>query len=268
MSGYRDNWRQGNASGGRWQGDDDGRRDMDDDRRDRSSSGMDERRTMGADERDRDGMGDDRRSYRDNDRTAGGERGHRASGREDFSGGREDFSRGRDFGGNRAFSGSSSYGGRDDDRSGREDRDYGRNQYGDQPASREMSTGQFAGRGPKGYKRSDDRIREDVCEALTRHGDVDASEIEVKVENGEVTLTGTVSDRQQKRLAEDCVDAIRGIGDVHNQLRVSRDDASQGTYAAGRGMPQKDTTASKAASKDEDSNGRSSSRGSKGAHAK
>jgi osmotically-inducible protein OsmY len=263
MSGYRDNWRQN--EGGRWPADDDGRRDLDDDRRGRSS-GPDDRRFTHSD--DRDGMGDDRRGYRDNERAATGDRGHRASGREEFTGGRD--SGGGDFGGNRAFSGSSSYGGRDDDRSGREDRDYGRNQYGDRPASRDMSAGQFAGRGPKGYKRSDERIREDVCEALTRHGDVDASEIEVKVENGEVTLTGTVSDRQQKRLAEDCVDAIRGIGDVHNQLRVSRDDASQGTYAAGRSMqPQKDTTSSsKATSKDEDSNGRSGSRSSKGAHAK
>jgi hypothetical protein len=36
--------------------------------------------------------------------------------------------------------------------------------------------GQFAGRGPKGYRRSDDRIQEDVCEALSQHSGLDASE--------------------------------------------------------------------------------------------
>src|SRR5205085_11361201 len=45
--------------------------------------------------------------------------------------------------------------------------------------------GQHTGRGPKGYTRSDDRIMEDVCERLTQHGNIDASEITVQVNNGE-----------------------------------------------------------------------------------
>jgi osmotically-inducible protein OsmY len=48
------------------------------------------------------------------------------------------------------------------------------------------------GKGPKGYKRSDDRIREEVCECISQQGHVDASEVEVRVQGGEVTLTGTV----------------------------------------------------------------------------
>jgi hypothetical protein len=80
--------------------------------------------------------------------------------------------------------------------------------------------GQFSGRGPKGYRRSDDRIREDVSEELTRHPDVDASEIEVKVENCEVTLTGTVDHRHSKRLAEDLAERVSGVTEVHNQIRV------------------------------------------------
>ncbi|HEX6645371.1 MAG TPA: BON domain-containing protein [Gemmatimonadales bacterium] len=85
----------------------------------------------------------------------------------------------------------------------------------------------YVGRGPKGYRRSDDRIREDVSEELTRHPGVDASEIDVRVENGEVTLTGTVESRQAKRMAEDCVEQCSGVKEVHNQLRVSRQGSSQ-----------------------------------------
>ncbi|MGE5927282.1 MAG: BON domain-containing protein [Gemmatimonadota bacterium] len=84
------------------------------------------------------------------------------------------------------------------------------------------------GRGPKGYRRSDDRIREDVSEELTRHPAVDASEIEVRVENGEVTLTGSVDSRHAKRMAEDCVEQCSGVKEVHNQLRVNRQGSSQG----------------------------------------
>jgi hypothetical protein len=82
--------------------------------------------------------------------------------------------------------------------------------------------GRFVGRGPKGYRRSDDRIQEEVNEELTRHPEIDASEIEVQVENGEVTLTGKVEDRQQKRLAEDLAERCSGVNDVHNQLKVDK----------------------------------------------
>jgi len=80
--------------------------------------------------------------------------------------------------------------------------------------------GPHSGRGPQGYQRSDGRIEEDVCEHLTHHGMLDATGIRVQVENGEVTLTGTVESRQAKRLAEDILDSISGVRDVHNQLRV------------------------------------------------
>jgi hypothetical protein len=80
----------------------------------------------------------------------------------------------------------------------------------------------FAGKGPKGYKRSDDRIREDVCERLTRHPAIDASEIDITVRSGEVTLSGTVPNRRMKRLAEDVVEEIAGVNDVTNQIHVIR----------------------------------------------
>ncbi|HKG90725.1 MAG TPA: BON domain-containing protein [Gemmatimonadaceae bacterium] len=80
--------------------------------------------------------------------------------------------------------------------------------------------GTFVGRGPKGWRRSDDRIREEVNEALARHPDVDASDVEVRVENGVVTLSGVVEDRRQKRLAEDVVEDVFGVDDVDNGLKV------------------------------------------------
>src|SRR5262245_59062040 len=56
----------------------------------------------------------------------------------------------------------------------------------------------FAGRGPQGYRRSDERITEDINEELTQDDEVDASGISVEVKNGEVVLKGTVSDRESK----------------------------------------------------------------------
>jgi osmotically-inducible protein OsmY len=90
----------------------------------------------------------------------------------------------------------------------------------------------FAGRGPKGYRRSDDRIREDVCDRLTDDWRIDASDVEVVVTNGEVTLSGAVHSRDDKRSAEDLAETISGVRDVHNNLRVSRwQDTGQGAGA-------------------------------------
>ncbi|HYD89287.1 MAG TPA: BON domain-containing protein [Vitreimonas sp.] len=86
--------------------------------------------------------------------------------------------------------------------------------------------GGHAGRGPKNYTRSDDRIREDVNDRLTDDPDVDASEIDVKVSNGQVTLAGTVDSRDEKRRAEDCAEAVSGVRDVQNNLRVQRSESS------------------------------------------
>jgi hypothetical protein len=80
--------------------------------------------------------------------------------------------------------------------------------------------GRFAGRGPKGWQRPDERIREDINERLTEHPEIDASEIEVQVRAGEVTLTGTVDDRHAKRMAEDLAERVSGVKDVHNNIRV------------------------------------------------
>jgi hypothetical protein len=91
-------------------------------------------------------------------------------------------------------------------------------------------SGGFAGRGPKGYTRSDERIREDVSDKLMEHPDLDASEIEVRVSAGEVTLAGSVDSRWAKRLAEDIAESCTGVRDVMNQLRVPSDfESPRGT---------------------------------------
>ncbi len=80
--------------------------------------------------------------------------------------------------------------------------------------------GPHTGKGPRGYTRSDERVYEEVCERMARHGELDASDINVEVENGEVTLTGNAPDRQAKRLAEDIADSVFGVRDVHNRLQL------------------------------------------------
>jgi hypothetical protein len=85
----------------------------------------------------------------------------------------------------------------------------------------ERWTGPYAGRGPKGYRRSDQRIQEDVCERLTEHPGIDASEIEVAVSSGDVTLSGLVESRAVKHLTEVMVETVSGVREVHNQLRVA-----------------------------------------------
>lgn len=80
--------------------------------------------------------------------------------------------------------------------------------------------GHYSGIGPKGYRRSDERIKDDACEGLRQDGEVDASDIEVEVEGGVITLNGTVGDRAMKRAAEDVVYGVSGVDDVLNHLRV------------------------------------------------
>ena len=86
-------------------------------------------------------------------------------------------------------------------------------------------------RGPKGYKRSDERIREDVNDHLSQQDHFDPSDIEVSVANGEVTLSGYVQSRHEKFLAEEIADDVSGVTEVHNQIRVRREQTAPGVGA-------------------------------------
>jgi osmotically-inducible protein OsmY len=97
--------------------------------------------------------------------------------------------------------------------------------FGDDDAERRrdsdrIRSGQHKGKGPKGYSRSDERIKEDVNDRLADDVFVDASDIEVTVNQGDVTLTGVVQERSEKRRAEDIVEAISGVKNVENRIRV------------------------------------------------
>ena len=100
------------------------------------------------------------------------------------------------------------------------DEDAGRRYRMDEPRERPR------GKGPKSYRRSDERIREDVNDQLGE-GYLDASEVEVTVVDGVVTLSGTVNSRSDKRRAEDIADDVRGVKNVENRLRVGQSDVDR-----------------------------------------
>jgi BON domain len=77
----------------------------------------------------------------------------------------------------------------------------------------------FRGRGPKGYERSDARLREIICERLTDDPRIDASDVSVEVTQKVVRLTGSVDDRRTKYAIEDLIERC-GVNDIDNQLRV------------------------------------------------
>jgi osmotically-inducible protein OsmY len=81
----------------------------------------------------------------------------------------------------------------------------------------------MTGRGPKNHTRTDERIMEEVCQRLTDDDRVDASEIEVRIRECEVTLLGEVDTRQTKGRPEDialtrCMTALR-LGDCEEEAK-------------------------------------------------
>lgn len=88
------------------------------------------------------------------------------------------------------------------------------------------------GRGPKGYNRTDERIREEICDRMMAATHYDKDEIEVSVQGGEVTLSGTVCCRSDKFAAEETAESVMGVSDVINQLRVKRSEGSQGSQSS------------------------------------
>jgi osmotically-inducible protein OsmY len=150
----------------------------------------------------------------------------------------------RDFGGRGGYSDESRYSGsgwrnegqgRDPYQRGFLDRasDEVASWFGDREAERRREL-DHRGRGPKGYSRSDDRIREDINDRLTDDPYVDAQEIEITVSGSEATLSGFVSTRDQRRRAEDIVERVSGVTHVQNNIRVR----SQGTAQSGSDIGQ------------------------------
>ena len=101
----------------------------------------------------------------------------------------------------------------------------------------------YTGHGPSGYRRSDERITEEVNDALTWDWRVDATDISVEVQDGIVTLSGHVRDRRMKRRAEDVAENIRGVDDVQNQLRVGSSGGSRDSSGSDSGFQSSGQTA-------------------------
>jgi osmotically-inducible protein OsmY len=127
--------------------------------------------------------------------------------------------------------------GSDDDPEGRRrNSDEARRAYG-------RGEGRFRGRGPKNYRRSDDRLREIICDRLTDNEWIDASDVEVNVVVAEVILTGTVDSRYAKRLAENIAESVSGVSNVQNNLRVQSYQAGMDTPLPAATLPAADITA-------------------------
>jgi hypothetical protein len=177
------------------------------------------------------------RGYEDEDRGYGQGRNYRSG---EYRSGdyrsSEDYGRGGNYGQGRDRSGtdySAGYG------RGNEGR-YGSDEYGASSRSQGrggsgtpiwlyseyywVTPGPHSGVGPRNFERSSDTLKERVCERLQGNGALDAAEIDVEVDAEEVTLTGTVKDRRQKRMAEECAESVYGVRDVHNRLSVKRDE--------------------------------------------
>ena len=87
--------------------------------------------------------------------------------------------------------------------------------------------------GPKGYTRSDERLREDISEQLMASYDIDSSEVTVLVKEGKVTLDGSVPERWMKHSIEDIADHCAGVRDVDNRVRVSQEGSASGATGGG-----------------------------------
>jgi hypothetical protein len=81
-------------------------------------------------------------------------------------------------------------------------------------------------RGPKNYTRSDDRIHEEIHDAIQRDPRIDAGDVTLEVKDGKVTLYGSVAHRQMKHWIEDIAAECHGVSDVENKLTVSLAAAS------------------------------------------
>ena len=77
------------------------------------------------------------------------------------------------------------------------------------------------GKGPRGFKRSDERYQEIACEILTEDPRIDAHDVDVHVQEGELLLTGFVESRRTKFLIEDLLANALDC-EITNRLQIRR----------------------------------------------
>lgn len=105
---------------------------------------------------------------------------------------------------------------------------YGQGSYGSEnqevdphdPWHERYKYGPHYHRGPRAHQRGDDKIWEDICDALANASDVNASEMEVDVEKRVVSLSGVVHTREEAWRAEKIVWDISGVEKVKNNIEI------------------------------------------------
>lgn len=80
--------------------------------------------------------------------------------------------------------------------------------------------GPLAGKDPKAFTRPDVAIQAQISDRLALSDQLNANDIDVKVENHKVTLDGTVDSEQQRRLAAEIANSVSGVETVQNNLAV------------------------------------------------
>jgi hypothetical protein len=113
-------------------------------------------------------------------------------------------------------------------------------------SSSSMGQGTTSRRGPKGWQRTDDRLKDDICERLYHTLHIDSSEVTVEVKDGKVMLDGTVPQRGMKHALEDLIDSLPGVHDIDNRVRVSRHEggsqSQSGQSQGGQSLSGQSTT--------------------------
>jgi len=74
--------------------------------------------------------------------------------------------------------------------------------------------------GDEGYLLPDEVARQEACRRLNASSEVDASDVDVIVLSGELTLRGSVREAQMKARAEALCADVAGVTRVRNELGV------------------------------------------------
>ncbi len=84
----------------------------------------------------------------------------------------------------------------------------------------EAFEGVYEGTEPPTSKRTDQRIFDEICALLGEEPLIDATDINVEIEEGTVRLSGTVPTSEMRARAEDTIEGVLGVLDIENRLGV------------------------------------------------
>jgi hypothetical protein len=87
---------------------------------------------------------------------------------------------------------------------------------------REEQERRQAERGQRARRRPDETLAQEIREVLANDPELDATDVEIEVEGGAVTLSGVVDESDAKLLAEELIETLPGVREVHNRIRVER----------------------------------------------